>query len=311
VLGAAISAGGNYGVPVTMALTSDNKTHQPFGRVEKVGEGNVNDDGNPRYSVLSSKIPAGARINIFARSWLRDYSRRGRDWWNGYEWDPHLTIYSGNESQNLLVLRNGDEVPEIDPFLDQGTVASFVDKYINSGTGRVELQPNQAIYLFELGETNVDSSAADFQDMVALVTLAQERETLQQGTTNETVAELIRVHPETGSRRPIMTLSRVYDSLATQDGNDFYATKGQKVYRLNASAMTESEIGELQNKQMPALNYGGTKLLSFEVNTDEMLPVDEEVRQSIGTPDIQMRNLGTMVIGHPDSDPHGEPDLYD
>ena len=40
------------------------------------------------------------------------------------------------------------------------------------------MDENQSIYLFELGTTRLTSSAADFQDLVVLVTLGESPEAL-------------------------------------------------------------------------------------------------------------------------------------
>jgi len=85
---------------------------------------------------------------------------------------PYMTAKSGDDSQQVIVLRNGSDVPAIDAFQDQTNLAAFVDPYVNVATGKIVLQDNQAIYLFELGTSNLSSSAADFQDLVIMVTLA-------------------------------------------------------------------------------------------------------------------------------------------
>jgi fibro-slime domain-containing protein len=85
---------------------------------------------------------------------------------------PHLTARSGDNSPYVLVLKDGDSVPSIPAFQDQTNLAYFVEPYVNTATGKVVLQDNQAIYLFELGTTNLSSSAADFQDLVIMITLA-------------------------------------------------------------------------------------------------------------------------------------------
>ena len=84
----------------------------------------------------------------------------------------HLTARSGSNSPYVLVLKNGDSVPAIPGFQDQANLAVFVEPFVNVATQKVVLQDNQAIYLFELGTTNLSSSAADFQDLVIMVTLA-------------------------------------------------------------------------------------------------------------------------------------------
>ena len=77
-----------------------------------------------------------------------------------------------NSSRNVKVLRDGDTVPQIAGFLNQGNIESFLGGYITNG--KVTIDKNQAIFLYELGTTNLDSASADFQDCVVLVTLFPE-----------------------------------------------------------------------------------------------------------------------------------------
>ena len=85
---------------------------------------------------------------------------------------PHLTAKSGDNSPQVIVLRNGSTVPSIPAFQDQANLAVFVEPYVNVATQQIVLQDNQAIYLFELGTSNLNSPLADFQDLVIMVTLA-------------------------------------------------------------------------------------------------------------------------------------------
>ena len=85
---------------------------------------------------------------------------------------PHMTAKSGDNSPQVKVLRNGSPVPSIPAFQDQANLATFVAPYVNVATQKIVLQDNQAIYLFELGTSNLSSPAADFQDLVIMVTLA-------------------------------------------------------------------------------------------------------------------------------------------
>ena len=77
---------------------------------------------------------------------------------------------SHTSSDQLMVLRNGDTVPNISGYMGQSSVEDFVSDYIGDD-GTVVLDENQSIYLFELGSTNPSSSAFDRQDLVVLVTM--------------------------------------------------------------------------------------------------------------------------------------------
>ena len=62
-------------------------------------------------------------------------------------------------------------MPAIEPFQNQSSIETFLQGYIDDATDTVILDDNQAIFLYELGTTDLLSSAADFQDLVVLVTL--------------------------------------------------------------------------------------------------------------------------------------------
>ena len=78
-----------------------------------------------------------------------------------------------------MVLRNGDPVPDIDGFDGQAGAVEFIQQYIDPTSHTMSLHVNQSIYLFEIGTTNLDSSAADFQDLVVLITLGKTPEDLE------------------------------------------------------------------------------------------------------------------------------------
>ncbi len=73
-----------------------------------------------------------------------------------------------NTSQ-VVVLVNGDPVPDITPFANQNTIDFFLQKYVENG--KIKIAKNEAIYLFELGTTNQSNTAFDLQDNVVLATV--------------------------------------------------------------------------------------------------------------------------------------------
>ncbi len=87
-------------------------------------------------------------------------------------YSQHLTARSGDNSPYVKVLKDGDSVPNIPAFQNQTNLAAYVQPFVNVATQKIEIQDNQAIYLFELGTTNLSSPAADFQDLVIMITLA-------------------------------------------------------------------------------------------------------------------------------------------
>ncbi len=79
-----------------------------------------------------------------------------------------VTTNDTNTSQ-VMVLLDGDPVPDITPFANQNTIDVFLRKYV--ANGKVKIADNEAIYLFELGTTDQDNAAFDLQDNVVLATV--------------------------------------------------------------------------------------------------------------------------------------------
>lgn len=162
VVGSAIQSGSTP-LPVT-TRASAGSTHEPFGSYSDPARGNVNDGSNPRNATLSGTIAAGTPISVSGTSWMRD--SRGR-------YSKYLEAHSSPATAQVKVLRDGDPVPNITPFANQTSITTYLQPYLNTQTRKVTLQPHQTIFLFELGTTNISSSAADFQDLVVLVNLAR------------------------------------------------------------------------------------------------------------------------------------------
>jgi hypothetical protein len=160
VLGASIQSGGTP-MPVTVKLRVGDQSLEPFGEYSDPSEGDVNTDNSSTY-VPWVTFSAQSPIRIKAKSWL-----------NG---NVYMTVDSGQNTQQVKVLRDGDAVPDIEGFENQNNIVDFVEDYIVDG--HVRLDENEAIYLFELGTTNLSSSAADFQDLVVLIELAESPESL-------------------------------------------------------------------------------------------------------------------------------------
>jgi hypothetical protein len=132
---------------------------------------NLNDDNNPRSYSLPDIYPANTPISITGTSWKESLVVQ-------YSWN------SSSASSYIKVLRDGDAVPTIPGLDEQPSIADFVAGYVVDG--KMSLAANQAIYLFELGVTDLSSSGADFQDLVALVTLAKAAvDTEEETTTTE------------------------------------------------------------------------------------------------------------------------------
>ena len=173
VLGAEITSNGNYDMPVTARLKVGNSTIEPFGALSSPVGGNVNDHQFPKDHVLDSHYSSGTAFTIEARSW-----KRSNSYTNGTmasEWEEYHSVSSSVHSANMIVLRNGDPVPSIPAFQNQAGISDIIRDHVNVVTGKVVIADDEAIFLYELGTTNLDSAAADFQDFVILVTLADEK----------------------------------------------------------------------------------------------------------------------------------------
>ena len=115
--------------------------------------------GNQVYGgeTFSQEIVAGTRLAVKGRasygSWAREYA-------------------STDDHQQVLVLRDGDTPPQFAPFDGQPEITTFLAPVLDTATGKINIEDHQAVVLFELGTTNMSSSAADFQDLVLLVDFA-------------------------------------------------------------------------------------------------------------------------------------------
>lgn len=166
VIGTAISYGGSYDMPVTARLHTGDLDSDPWGSFDSALSGNVNKDGTFFYEP-NEPLAAGTGVTLSGSSWKRDSG----DGTQESDWTRHMAQNSETGGSQLMVLRDGDPVPDISGYLDQGSVADFVDAFIDPVTNRITLDQNQSIYLFELGTTNSTSAAYDFQDLVVLVSL--------------------------------------------------------------------------------------------------------------------------------------------
>ena len=108
----------------------------------------------PSQTYHSKSLRAGYPITVRARAY------------NGSQWLAWRT--SGTVTPNVVVLVNGDRPPSTVPAFAQGNIESFLRPYLNAG-GYISIGPKDAIVLFELGQTNVQSSGFDLQDLVLLL----------------------------------------------------------------------------------------------------------------------------------------------
>ena len=171
ILGAAISYGSQYDMPVTTKIGFNEPDGnfdivEPFGSYGSPTGGNVN--GTDPQDISTPKVyEAGTEMTTVGQSWRKRSSRSDGE--EDSDWTKYMEVDSTNAT-NVKALRDGDSVPNIPGFMDQSNIETYLAGYIVDG--KVTLDKNQVIFLYELGTTNMSSSSADFQDLVVLVTLA-------------------------------------------------------------------------------------------------------------------------------------------
>ncbi len=168
VLGAAITYGGTYDVPVTARIKVGDEYFEPWGRYDQALDGNIN-TGNTGITYLwepEGIFEAGSRISIDARSWLRSSDTDGT---NESDWYVYMEETSASNGQQIEMLLDDAPVPSVGGFMGQYSVEDFLDGYIENDA--LVLDDNQAVSLFELGATDTGSSAFDMQDLVVVVTM--------------------------------------------------------------------------------------------------------------------------------------------
>ncbi|MGI9014663.1 MAG: hypothetical protein ACR2GY_10490 [Phycisphaerales bacterium] len=173
VLGSQLTAGGKYDMPVTLSIqmgVGDNR--QPFGLIDNPLTGNVNDDQNPREYIVPEICKAAEWFTVHAQSW--QFTLHNADPLLRSSWKAHMSMTSNSDEPYVLALRDGDAVPSIPPYMNQRDISDILRDYIDPIDNRIRLFEDEIIYLFELGVTDLNSPAADFQDLVVLVTLAED-----------------------------------------------------------------------------------------------------------------------------------------
>ena len=304
VLGAQIT-NGNYDVPVTMRGRIDTTWFSPFDDYSLAVDANVNDDKNPRKHILPSIYPAGTPLMIGARSYVKT-SGNGK---KNSHWSTYRSVSAGQNPANMLVLKHGDPVPNHPAFTDPNETLDFVIDYVDHTSQTIVLDENQVIVLFELGTTDLTSPTADFQDLVVLVTLAKDPVDLQLEDDDDDAAagpasRLVKVHSSTGGFEQIMTLDRVYDSLAASHNGMFYAAHDGQLYELNPYDQVETAVGPMPNTQMLGMEFAGPDLCGFTVVADRLVPIDVATGQAMGPDmDISTTDLHTIIFMEDDKIP--------
>jgi hypothetical protein len=118
-------------------------------------------DVNPTQFVFNQEVGENTRIDFAARG------KNSSGSWYSNRW-------TASSMEEVIGLRNGEEVPYYAPAYNQGGIEDFLTQFIadtdNDGNMNVVLGPREMIYLFELGSTNPGDWWFDMQDLVAVVT---------------------------------------------------------------------------------------------------------------------------------------------
>jgi hypothetical protein len=147
VVGTSITYGaGGPPVPITAKLSLDGgDSYTQLFSGSAVAAGN---------NLAMTGMSAGPRIGLQAYAHYGSFS---------------ATYDSMHGDAHVWTLKNGDAAPSVPAFGGQAPLATYLAPYVNTANQTMVLQPNQAILLFEF-TSNLNSSAADFQDLVALFT---------------------------------------------------------------------------------------------------------------------------------------------
>jgi hypothetical protein len=168
VIGTSLRIASGYLAPITVRFKkSSGPFEQPWGDFTKAVDGNINKAGTFTYT--SGTISALTELDV----WVRSYSKT-QSWYDGTQnnhFNQKMQVRTETETTLVHALVDGDDVPTYVGAGTQPSVEDFLVDYVDPVTGKIDLAPNQVIYLFELWTTNMSSPDADFQDLVLLVTL--------------------------------------------------------------------------------------------------------------------------------------------
>ena len=212
VLGADISYAGQYEEPVTVKVNVGANTYEPFGPFDLALTGNVHDHTVHEF-IIDATHTALDNVSVVGQNWIKKTGENGS---HDDEWEVRNTVSSANDVPEVIVLRDGDPVPNITPFLDQAEIVDFIEDYVDFTDNTVDLGPNDAIYLFELGFGGASSSSADFQDLVVLVSVAGSVPEFTQGGTHGVLGGKINLNPNNNNNREF-TLKKPDDTVVTRD----------------------------------------------------------------------------------------------
>jgi prepilin-type processing-associated H-X9-DG protein len=173
-----------YELYVDVLVTLPGGQELLYNLIDESGHG-VTGDMTPAqlagYSWDSPEFEDGSTIDIYGTSkyWTKERKRiNGR---YQYVWVPHTQSNYNTEEDlghQVWVLKDGDAVPTVPGLWNQMSVGQSVEQYtetLSDGTKVMNLEENQVIYFFEMGQTSPYLSNGqvnpgyDMNDLVVLV----------------------------------------------------------------------------------------------------------------------------------------------
>ncbi|MBN2451306.1 MAG: general secretion pathway protein GspK [Lentisphaeria bacterium] len=157
-----------YTCPITTGVKLGSLELTPWGPLNDPVNANVNDENNPRSYDIPLRFNAGTPISLMANFWKHpvDEEKGKIDW---KEWELSEALASTDLATALeppvRVLRKGDPVPWAMQQLLPDMVEYYVQEYVGED-GRIAVQPNQAICLFQ-------PTGGTYQALAILVTLKE------------------------------------------------------------------------------------------------------------------------------------------
>jgi len=100
-------------------------------------------------------------------------------------------------------------------------------------------------------------------------------------TSTSDVHRLVRVDHRDGTIEHSMTLTQMFDSIASTDGVSFYANNGDKLYKINVTNETETLVGTLPSSGIKTLEFVGTTLMAFDSTSDKLIPINKDTGGAI------------------------------
>jgi hypothetical protein len=127
------------------------------------------------------------------------------------------------------------------------------------------------------------------------------------------IMHLVHVDHQTGELDFLMPLDRRYDSLATVDGETFYASEDDTLYRFDITGQTITVVGVMPFLiDVDAMEFADGTLYVFDDATNTITAISLDTALPLTTPaNIGFDNVGSIVFLPLALDPTQSPDSFD